>query len=253
MRAPAKLARARLGTAERQGVTTGRLLLLPGMDGTDAFFRPFVAKCPPTVSVQTFEYEAVDATSYDALSEHVAASLPDEDFYLLGWSFSGPLTLKLAARGLPKLRGVILVTTFASRPIRYLPRWTKVFARPSLFTLYPMASMGQALLQGYSTPEVRALQSEAFSKTTPKSLATRVRMLLDVDVHSELKSCPVPILYLRAEKDRVIHRSHGERVVAAAKHAKLVDVPGPHLCLATHPAEAWNAIEAFMIEQSSAR
>ena len=223
-----------------------RIVLLPGMDGTDAFFRPFVARCPPTVNVQTFEYERFDAPSYEALCEHVAATLPDDDLFLLGWSFSGPLALKLAARGIRRLRGVILVTTFVWRPVRFLPPWCKVFARPSLFTLYPMASMGQALVQGYSTPELRALQSEAFAKTTPRSLAARVRMLLEVDVRSELRSCPVPILYLRAQHDRAIHRRHGEMIVADAPRATLVDLPGPHLCLATHPADAWAAIAPFL-------
>jgi len=230
-----------------------RIVLLPGMDGTDAFFRPFVAQRPPTVDVQTVEYEHLDAPSYEALCEHVAAALPDDDLFLLGWSFSGPLALKLAARGLKRLRGVILVTSFVWRPVRYLPPWCKVFARPSLFTLYPMASMGQALLHGYSTPELRALQSEAFSKTTPTSLAARVRMLLGVDARQELRSCPVPILYLRAQQDRVIHRRHGQMIVAEAPRATLVDVPGPHLCLATHPADAWMAIEPFLTGQPNLR
>jgi pimeloyl-ACP methyl ester carboxylesterase len=223
-----------------------RIVLLPGMDGTDTFFRPFVARCPSGVSAQTIEYEGVDASSYEALCEHVAAQLPDEDHLLLGWSFSGPLVLKLATSGIRGLRGVILVASFAWRPIRYLPPWLKVFARPSLLALYPMASMGQALLQGYSTPELRALQSEAFSKTTPRSLAARVRMLLDVDARHDLRTCPVPILYLQASHDRIIHRRHGQMIAAEAPRATLVEVPGPHLCLATHPADAWKPIEAFM-------
>lgn len=223
-----------------------RILLLPGMDGTDALFRPFVTGCPPEVTVQTVEYDRVDAASYEALCEHVAAILPEEDFVLLGWSFSGPLALKLAARGLPRLRGVILVTSFAWRPVRYLPAWTKLFARPSLFTLYPLASMAQALLYGYATPELKALQTEAFGRTTSRILAARARMLLEVDARDELRACPVPILCLRASHDRVIHRSHAQTILAEAPKATLVDVPGPHLCLATHPREAWDAIAAFL-------
>jgi pimeloyl-[acyl-carrier protein] methyl ester esterase len=232
------------------GNNVTRIVLLPGMDGTDAFFRPFVTRCPPGMTVQTVEYDRVEATSYDSLCEHVAALLPDSEFCALGWSFSGPLALKLAARNIPGLRGIILVTTFAWRPMRHLPAWCTRFVRPSMFTLYPLASMGQALLQGYSTPELRALQSEAFARTTPSSLATRVRMLLEVDVRSELRSCPVPILYLRASQDRVIHRGHGQQILAEAPRATLVDLPGPHLCLATHPDDAWNAIEAFVRGQS---
>ena len=226
-----------------------RLVLLPGMDGTNAFFQPFVASCPSGIALQTLEYDRLDATSYEALRDQVAAALPKQDFFVLGWSFSGPLALLLAAKQIPNLRGVILVASFVWRPVRFLPPWLTLFVRPYMFTMYPLASMGQALLQGYSTPEVRALQHQAFSRAAPHALAARVRMLLSVDVRSELRTCPVPILYLRAEHDRVIHRRHGETIAAQAPQATLLDIPGPHLCLATHPDQAWNAIQAFLDAQ----
>jgi pimeloyl-ACP methyl ester carboxylesterase len=220
------------------------------MDGTNAFFRPFVAQRPSGVEVQTLEYDRFNATSYEALCDHVAAALPDEQLFALGWSFSGPLALLLASRQIPRLRGVILVASFVWRPVRFLPSWLTPLVRPQMFSMYPMASMGQALLQGYSTPELRALQREAFSRTTPHALAARVRMLLSVDVRDALQTCPVPILYLRAQNDRVIHRSHGDVIAKQAPRATLVDIPGPHLCLATHPQHAWPAIQTFMDAQT---
>lgn len=231
--------------SSKLSLVSTRIVLLPGMDGTNAFFRPFVAQCPSGMAPQALEYDRFNATSYAALCDHVAAELPKEDFYALGWSFSGPLALMLASRQIPNLRGVILVASFAWRPVRFLPSWVTPLVRPSMFRMYTLASMSQALLQGYSTPELRVLQREAFARTTPHSLAARVRMLLAVDVRDDLRACAVPILYLRAQHDRVVHRRHGEMIAREAPRATLVDIPGPHLCLATHPQEAWAAIQTF--------
>jgi pimeloyl-ACP methyl ester carboxylesterase len=222
------------------------ILLLPGMDGTSVFFEPFVSQCQPGVEVRTFDYEALQLHSYEAIVEHIAASLPDDDFLVLGWSFSGAVALMLAARQIPRLRGVILVATFAERPIRRLPGFLSGLVHPALMSLYPLASKLQALVQGYSSREFRALQSRAFSRTTARSVAARVRLLMTVDVRAQVRSCPVPILYLQGRYDRVIDRSHGERIVAAAPRATLVELPGPHLCLATHPREGWRAVDAFI-------
>lgn len=219
-----------------------RLVLLPGLDGTNALFEPFIQHAPSSVHVQTLEYDHV--TSYEVLADFVAPQLPDDEFFIVAWSFSGPLALKLASRGISGLRGIVLVASFAWRPARYVPAW--LTALPGIFSFYPMASMAQALLYGYSTPELRALQSVAFSRTSSRTLATRARMVLEVDAKNELRSCPVPLLYLRAERDRVVHRRHGAMIVAQAPHATLVDIPGPHLCLATHPRDAWTAIEPFI-------
>lgn len=221
-----------------------RLLLLPGLDGTSALFEPFIRHAPSSVHVQTLEYDRVDATSYEMLADFVAPQLPHEDFFIVAWSFSGPLALKLASRGISGLRGIVLVASFAWRPVRCVPAW--LTALPGIFSFYPMASMAQALLYGYSTPELRVLQSAAFSKTSARALATRARMVLEVDAKNELRSCPVPLLYLRAERDRVIHGRHGTMIVEQAPRATLVDIPGPHLCLATHPRDAWAAIEPFI-------
>ena len=78
-----------------------------------------------------------------------------------------------------------------------------------------------------------------------------MRLLLAVDVRNELRSCPVPVLYVQARDDRVIHRRHGQMVVNEAPRATLVEVPGPHLCLATHPQDAWAAIASFVSVQSA--
>jgi pimeloyl-[acyl-carrier protein] methyl ester esterase len=232
--------------SERDGHVR-RLVLLPGVDGSDVFFRPLIAQRPAGVEVRSIAYDAIDAASYEALAERVIERLPRDDFFLLGWSFSGPLALMLAARGVPGLRGVILAASFATRPLRLLPSWTQALAQPWLLSLYPLASMTQARLRGYSSAELRALQREAFSRTTSRALAARVRMVLGVDATEPLRACPVPLLYLRALEDRTIHTGHADMIAAHAPQARIVDLPGSHLSLTTHPEQAWSAILPFLM------
>jgi hypothetical protein len=42
-------------------------------------------------------------------------------------------------------------------------------------------------------------------------------------------------------------------IAMEAPQATLVDVPGPHLCLTTHPQDAWSAIKPFLNVQPSQR
>lgn len=110
-----------MGSSRSAGLETpiGRrartLLLLPGLDGTEVLFGPLVRSAPQGIEVSAVTYPRGPANRYEDLLPRVRKSLPqDRPFYLLGWSFSGPLALMAAERP-PLLSAVILVSTFASR------------------------------------------------------------------------------------------------------------------------------------------
>jgi len=90
------------------------LVLLPGMDGGDKLFGPLRTAAPPGVDTIAIGYPPGPRNDYGDLLPAVRAQLPaDRPFFLLGWSFSGPLVLLAAAERPPGLRGVILAATFA--------------------------------------------------------------------------------------------------------------------------------------------
>jgi pimeloyl-ACP methyl ester carboxylesterase len=226
---------------------TRTLVLLPGMDGSETMFRPLVETAPPDVQVRTIGYPAGAANGYDELLPGVLANLPqDRPFFLLGWSFSGPLALMVAARCPPLLRGVILAASFVRRPAPYVPRWAHHLARPFLFRFYPAMSQLKALLGGYGTAEMRKLLWEAHARAGAPALACRVRAALTVDASEALAGCPVPVLYLRADKDEVISASRAEEIRRLRPSVEIVDIAGPHLALATNPSAAWSALARFM-------
>ena len=103
------------------GMPTRTLVLLPGMDGSDKLFGPLRAAAPSGVDTIAVGYPPGPDNDYADLLPAVRAQLPtDRPFFLLGWSFSGPLALELAVREPQKVHGVVLAATFVRAPLRRL-------------------------------------------------------------------------------------------------------------------------------------
>jgi len=105
--------------ANTQFLSPLSLVLLPGLDGTGQLFEWFLAALPPNLKPIVVSFPRDTDDDYAALETHVVAfSIPqDERFVILGESFSGPLALRIAARGHANLVAVILVASFISQPV----------------------------------------------------------------------------------------------------------------------------------------
>jgi pimeloyl-[acyl-carrier protein] methyl ester esterase len=223
------------------------LVLLPGLDGGEVMFRPLVSLAPAGVAVRVVSYPLGARNGYEDLLPVVAAALPrEEPFFLLGWSFGGPLALMVAAGCPANLRGVVLAASFVTRPVPYLPSWTRHLCRPAVFRLYPAFARVKALLGGYATTELRALQAETHAQVDHETMACRSRAALGVDASAALAACRVPVLYLKSSADRVIPASRARAIHRAHPALEMVEIDGPHLALATNPVAAWAAISRFM-------
>jgi pimeloyl-[acyl-carrier protein] methyl ester esterase len=222
-----------------------RLLLLPGLDGTDVLFEPLQRQLATTATALT--YPQVGPNSYADLLPGVLDQLPTVgDYVLLGWSFSGPLALMAAATRPPGLRGIVLAASFVRKPVFYLPRAVRLLVRPFLFRYVAQLSSAKALLGGYRSEELKGLLRRAHGHVPPTVMAERVRATLTVDVRQELRNCPVPILYLGATRDFVVPRWNARGIVRARPDVDLEFIEGPHLALATNPTAATQAVQSFV-------
>jgi pimeloyl-ACP methyl ester carboxylesterase len=223
------------------------LVLLPGLDGNGVLFRPIMTHFPPRIRPIVVSFPSDRLLGYEELLPVVLAALPHEfPFVLVGESFSGPLALMAAATRPPNLLGVVLCASFVRSPLRFRFRWMRYLVRPALFRLYPRFVLVRGILSRQSTSELRALAAEALVSLSPKVLAHRVRAVMGVDVSSELGSCAVPILYIRAKYDVVVPRRNLIEIQAACPSIQVECLDGPHAILQTQPTAAAAVIMAFV-------
>ncbi len=230
---------------------SAKVLLLPGLDGTGELYDEFRAALPRHVSLEALSYPRDQVLGYEGLAELVRARLPtDERWFLLGESFSGPLALRLAAERPAGLAGLILVATFHRKPVA-LPAWmVPTFA----FRVSPPSWLIRHLM---FEPGVGAEAVDAFMRAIEsvgaETLANRAREALRVDESPRSSAIEVPILYLRAESDRLfdanVHASLARLLPAMETQ---VIAHAPHLVLQRRPREAAQVITRWMRDASPA-
>lgn len=221
------------------------LVLLPGMDGTGTLFANFIAAYKDDTLVISYPTDL--PLGYNELEQHILTLLPkDKTFILVGESFSGPLAISLAAKKLPLLRGLVLVCTFVTFPGPHSGRRLFSILKRVPFWRAPLALSASLLGGRFITPSIRQQLALALKSVAPAAWQARVQALLTVDVSSALRELTLPILYLRATKDRVVFHSASERILSLNGRVAIVDVEAPHLLLQTQPQQAAAAVRAFV-------
>jgi pimeloyl-ACP methyl ester carboxylesterase len=235
-------------------IPTKTLVLLPGLDGTEIFFGPLLTVLPAWVKPVVVTYPTLGANDYSDLLAVAQAAIEDSDsqeFYVLGWSFSGPLALMLAARDPAKIRGVILCASFLRPPLPILPR-LRFAAIPPVVHLVRLTRRTAMFLSKDATAPLRRDKAATWARVPSRILAARGRAILALDARDWLRECPRPVLYLAGSRDWVVPSWNAEEVVRESPAAKVVTIDGPHLALYTNPRAAVEAIIGFMRDRESA-
>ena len=225
----------------------GRIVLLPGLDGTGALFDDFVRAAPLAMRPEVASLPCV-SLGYAELAERIAPQLQlTPDTILLAESFSGPLAILLAQR--QQIAALMLCNSFVTSP-----RSRALAALPlaPLFHLPLPAAVVRWFLVGSDASDALVERVRATVSSVPPSvLAARVSSVLRVDVAGSLTRCSAPIFYLRGTKDRLVPEASVDAVVRAAPvSVSVVRVPGPHMLLQVAPEAAWRAIENAVLDPS---
>jgi pimeloyl-ACP methyl ester carboxylesterase len=222
-------------------VQPATLVLLPGLDGTDVFFRPLLEALPPWVTPVVVRYPPEGANDYAHLLDVAAEAVRGlGDYWLLGWSFSGPLALELARQHGQRIRGVILCASFVRAPYPLL-RWCRFAAVGAVLWSIRVARRVPVFLSARRRPAWRD-KSETWSSVSAGTMARRVRALLSVDATETLRCCEIPVVYLASSRDVIVPRRNAEEIVRHKPTTRLVVIDGPHMALYTNPQEAADAI-----------
>ncbi|MDC8760862.1 alpha/beta fold hydrolase [Janthinobacterium fluminis] len=222
------------------------LVLLPGMDGTGRLFDDFRATLWPGAAAMVIRYPPAQALDYAALETLVLSQLPkDAPYVLLGESFSGPIAVAIAARGAPNCVGLILCCSFVRNPRPALAWLRPLLARAPLH-LAPLGLLSRLLLGPRSSAAQHAAVAGAVAEVAPHVMRARMLSVLSLDATEPLGRVALPLLYLRAGRDRVVPRSAAALVARLNGRTQIVEIDGPHCLLQTFPATAVSAIYPFI-------
>ena len=222
------------------------LVVLPGLDGTDVFFRPFLAALPAAIRPVVIDYPSEGSNQYADLLKIVRQAVAEiPSFYVLASSFSGPLAIMLARAEREKVRGVILSASFLRAPQPRLARFRFAAVSPVVGMIRTLRRVPIWTLRRRADP-LRRAKAETWSRVSSRVLAARVRAILDVDVRQTLRSCRQPLLCVAYADDEVVSRENAEEILQCHGAAELVVLPGGHMAMHSDPDRLATEIVRFI-------
>jgi pimeloyl-ACP methyl ester carboxylesterase len=227
------------------------IVLLPGLDGTGCLFDDLVAALPSDLDPIVVRYPTHQPLTYAEHEKIARASLPNNrPFVLLGESFSGPISISIAASKPLGLVGLVLCCTFARYPRALCRR---------LHWLAPCVPVSGPLVDAarrFASPTrveaaVAAKLNTARNMVSNRVFRARIGELLRVDVSARLADIEVPILDLRAMRDGVVPNRAGDSIRRSGRKVQAVDMTGPHFLLQAKPSDTAEVISKFVREAAN--
>ena len=223
------------------------LVLLPGFDGTGRLFSPLRKQLSKTLNTIVLSYPNDKPMTYSELCYSLKDEMPDSPFVLLGESFGGPLAMLMSQRANENLKGIILCASFIKNPHVLLTKFIRPFLKPKhLRNETPALYIKTMLTNGISDPKLIHNIQAATRELTPEIYFTRLKEIAGVNVIDILEICELPIMYLRASKDRLVYASSMKLIEKFGKNVTIQSFDAPHMLLQTMPDLAAQRINEFI-------
>lgn len=219
------------------------------MDGTGCLFEAFLHCLPAGMQTKIITYPTHIHLSYEQLEELVASQLPATgDYTIIAESFSGPIALRLAGRAPTNLQAIVLVASFAYRPLAWKGSILARLPWSIIFRLPPPNFILRTFLLGTSpsADEVTRVRS-ALRKVRAQVLAARLQELLTSEYGNRQLPPNVRTVAIFAEDDRLLGRRARQSIAEVCPHAEIQFVSAPHLALQAAPAAIWSALQKLLV------
>ena len=226
--------------------TSTTLLVLPGLDGTDVFLRPLLAALPSAIRPLVVSYPEAGSGRYEDLLKLVRQTIADVPrFYVLAFSFAGPLAIMLAAEEPQRVRGIMLAASFLRLPQPRLAPLEFAAVGPVMWLVRTIRRLPIWLFKRPDDP-LRVAKAEIWSRVSARALAARVRAVMGVDARTLARTCTPPMLCVVFDDDRVVPRASADEILECAPSARLVALPGHHFAMFADPAPLARQVVHFV-------
>lgn len=219
-----------------------KLLLLPGMDGSGELFDWLIPFLEDNFEIHNICYPKDIDQSYDNLTCWLYEIIKDEEVFVLGESFSGPIAITLAAKSNSKIKGLILVSSFANPPIS--PIMLRLVSLIN-FEYIPFFMKKLALLgfkRIFGTKEKFKL---VMHQVAPELISSRIMEVANCSKYLAQTKIDLPLLILEPEIDLFSNSQSIIQRCVSKRNLVYKSVKSPHMLLQTNPEFAANEIIAF--------
>ena len=221
-----------------------RLVLLPGLNGSDRLFEPLLPWLNPQLTAQALSLPQQGPQNHQQLAEELLSQLGETPFVLLGESFSGALAYHLGIHKPPGLRGLIFAASFLQRPqplLRRLPQYAlplpiSLLTNTWLLKTFCIGKHASAELVDLLRTEIRCME-KSLLWTRLFSLAQLQQPLLRLEL---------PALQLLAKHDRLVSQQASSSLRLHCNDLQQVTITGPHFLLQSQPEACAHAINRFI-------
>jgi pimeloyl-ACP methyl ester carboxylesterase len=216
------------------------------MHGSGELFADFIVALPTSFETHVLSYPNDIVLSTPELLNLIRSSVPaSEPFVILAESFSTPLSIQFAATNLPNLKGLILCAGFATSPLRGATRILGRYLSPFL-PLVPAGVAGTIMVSGsHASQSILGRLRSAINSVRPAVLVDRVRSVLDCDVLDDLRRINVPVLYIQASHDRIVHPVCLEEMRHMKPEMEVAVLNGAHVLLQLMPRQSAEVVVRF--------
>jgi pimeloyl-ACP methyl ester carboxylesterase len=219
-----------------------KVVLLPGLDGTGLLFKPFIEALPKNIETLVISYPRIKKQSYCELVSYVTAQLPEEDYVLVGESFSGNIAYQIALGNPKHLKSVIFVASFLSSPRPLLLTLVNMLPAKILFAVPPPKFIIKAFMFGTSAKNnIIQLFLEALKQVSPDVLSFRLKEIKDLQLSSQ--PCEVKATYIQATNDYLVPKKSVTSFENLFSNFRVVKVTGSHFILQSKPVECAKILE----------
>ena len=238
-------------------MSSGALVLVPGLDGTALLFyrqAPILAR---RFHVETFPLPDDESCTMESLVaelketvDRIARERDEERVYLCGESFGGALSLSFALRHPQRLAGLVILNSFP-----YIRQRVRIRLGPALLKIMPWGAM--PLVRRFTESRLHSSHTrpedlEEFHRRTRaigrRGYIRRLELLCEYDIRDELHRIEVPTLLLAADEDHLVPSVAEARFMAARMPSSTVRVLEGygHVCMIHHDFDLLEHMEPWL-------
>ena len=233
--------------------TPAPLLLIPGLSGPSDGLTTAAAKIFPGFERAVFDHRSRECLGgFEELADLAVASLPtDAPMYVCGESFGGPIALTLARRYPTRVRGLILLSTFARLPLAggwrarmLMPLWSRLVEH------MPLLAYGAriAAMPGQFGRWVPVTSMRTYLRgplASGSQYRHKVDLIAGFDARPWLGELTCPSLVLVARRDLLVPVPSGRELASGLPASTLRELPCGHLSYLALPMTIRTLVEQW--------